>query len=197
MRIPFAEPTAPRYIYVDPETNQVHLLVPIVGGQDISTDNTCKSTVAMDAFFQEDGALRELNAYKDNPTHEQKEPLFKRFEEVLTTKVTFEPLRKVLAAIHKKKSKLLKLLDRPFIPLHNNASEQSLRDLVIKRKISGGSKSDWGKKARDIANTLIQTCYKQGIAFWDFILDRISFQNKIAQLSDLIRAKAKTAAAGP
>ena len=64
MRIPFAEPTAPRYIYVDPEANQVHLLVPIVGGQDISTDNTCKSTVAMDAFFQEDGALRELNAYK-------------------------------------------------------------------------------------------------------------------------------------
>jgi len=64
MRIPFTEPTAPRYIYVDPETNQVHLLVPIVGGQDISTDNTCKSTVAVDAFFQEDGALRELNAYK-------------------------------------------------------------------------------------------------------------------------------------
>ena len=64
MLMPFAEPTAPRYIYINPETNQVHLLVPVVGGQEISTDNTCKSTVAMDEFFLQGAALRELNAYK-------------------------------------------------------------------------------------------------------------------------------------
>lgn len=38
-------------------------MVPIVGGQEISTDNTCKSTEASDEFFNGD-ALRELNAYK-------------------------------------------------------------------------------------------------------------------------------------
>lgn len=65
MIIPFTEPTAPRYIYINPETNRVHLLVPVVGGQEISTDNTCKSTVAMDEFFQGDAALRELNTYKE------------------------------------------------------------------------------------------------------------------------------------
>jgi hypothetical protein len=64
MRIPLNEPTAPRYITINQSTNQVHLMVPVVGGQEISTDNTCKATVALREFF-EGGALRELNAYKD------------------------------------------------------------------------------------------------------------------------------------
>ncbi len=64
MRIPSTEPVSPRYIHINPATNRVHLMVPVVGGQDISTDNTCKSTVALRDFF-DGGALRELNAYKD------------------------------------------------------------------------------------------------------------------------------------
>lgn len=66
MRILFSEPTAPRYIHINPESNYIHLMVPIVSGQEIGTDNTCKSTVALDNFFKKDGgALDELNAYKD------------------------------------------------------------------------------------------------------------------------------------
>ncbi len=61
--IPFTEPVSPRYIHINPETNRVHLLVPVVGGQDISTDNTCKATVALREFFDGE-ALRELTAYK-------------------------------------------------------------------------------------------------------------------------------------
>ena len=64
MRIPLAEPTAPRYITINQATNQVHLMVPVVGGQEISTDNTCKATVALRDFFN-GSALRELTAYKD------------------------------------------------------------------------------------------------------------------------------------
>ena len=64
MRIPLTEPTAPRYITINHETNQVHLMVPVVGGQEISTDNTCMATVALREFF-DGGALRELNAYKE------------------------------------------------------------------------------------------------------------------------------------
>lgn len=39
-------------------------MVPIVGGQEISTDNTCKGTVALREFF-DGGALRALNAYRE------------------------------------------------------------------------------------------------------------------------------------
>ncbi|MGX6643226.1 hypothetical protein [Legionella pneumophila] len=64
MYIPFIEPVSPRYIHINPKSNKVHLLVPVVGGQEISTDNTCKATVALRDFF-DGGALRELTAYKD------------------------------------------------------------------------------------------------------------------------------------
>lgn len=64
MLIPLTEPTAPRYIYINPANNQVHLLVPMVGGQEISTDNTCKSTASLDEFFKQGAALRELSAYQ-------------------------------------------------------------------------------------------------------------------------------------
>lgn len=64
MRIPFTEPTSSRYIFINPDTNKVHLLVPVVSGQEISTDNTCKSTAALREFF-DGGAERALNAHKN------------------------------------------------------------------------------------------------------------------------------------
>ena len=63
MIISFTEPVLAPYIYIHPSTNKVHLLVPVVGGQEISTDNTCKANVAPKRFF-EGGALSELNTYK-------------------------------------------------------------------------------------------------------------------------------------
>ncbi len=64
MILPFAEPTAPRYIYINPANNLVHLLVPVVGGQEISTDNTCKSTKMLEEFLHKGAAMRELLEYK-------------------------------------------------------------------------------------------------------------------------------------
>jgi len=63
MQISLIEPTSTRYIHVNPRTNGVHLLVPFVGGQDISTDNTCRSTTELNAFFG-GGGVSELGAYK-------------------------------------------------------------------------------------------------------------------------------------
>ncbi|MDF1683603.1 MAG: hypothetical protein P1U36_03000 [Legionellaceae bacterium] len=63
MIIPLIEPTSMRYIHINPVTNRVHLLVPFVGGQDISTDNTCRSTTELNAFFG-GGGVRELELYK-------------------------------------------------------------------------------------------------------------------------------------
>lgn len=63
MQIPLIEPTSTRYIHVNPVTNRVHLLVPFVGGEAISTDNTCKSDVEVRAFF-EGGAVNELEGYQ-------------------------------------------------------------------------------------------------------------------------------------
>ncbi|MDF1758242.1 MAG: hypothetical protein P1U74_08100 [Legionellaceae bacterium] len=73
MAIDMHEPITARYIYVNPETNIVHLLLPIVGGVDISTDNTCKSALSLKTFFgkyasaskNKDSALNTLIRYKE------------------------------------------------------------------------------------------------------------------------------------
>jgi len=63
MQIPLIEPSSFRYIRINPATNRVHLFVPFIVGQDISTDNTCKSALELNAFF-EGGAVSELESYK-------------------------------------------------------------------------------------------------------------------------------------
>lgn len=63
MLIPLNEPSNFRYIYINPATNRVHLLVPFIAGLDVSTDNTCKSDLELKAFF-EGGAFKELESYK-------------------------------------------------------------------------------------------------------------------------------------
>ena len=63
MHVPLIEPAPTRYIRLNPTTNEVHLYLPIVGGQDVSTDNTCKAQAELKTFF--DGAAQtELAAYK-------------------------------------------------------------------------------------------------------------------------------------
>lgn len=139
----------------------------------------------------------ELKSYRANPTPNQKEFLSQKFEEIFTTKVTCGSLQKVLNSIYKNKKELLVVLDKPFTPLHNNTSEQNIRDLVIKRKVSGGSQSNDGCNARDIANSLLQTCYKLNISFWKFLMDRISMKSQIPYLPEVIRKRANQPIASP
>ncbi|NDH08129.1 MAG: hypothetical protein EBY16_00635 [Gammaproteobacteria bacterium] len=65
MHIQLNERKAPRYISINKVTNKVHLLVPVVGGQDISTDNTCQSMSELNKFFLDKHALRELEDYQN------------------------------------------------------------------------------------------------------------------------------------
>ena len=64
MLFPLNEPKSMRYIDVDIETNLVHLRVPFVGGQEISTDNTCQSKTELNVFFRMGDGVRELESYK-------------------------------------------------------------------------------------------------------------------------------------
>lgn len=71
MKIPFTEPTAPRYIYLNPETNMLHVLLPVVSGSQIGLDNTCKSVYGLQEFFgksrdvRQRAVLDELKAYEN------------------------------------------------------------------------------------------------------------------------------------
>ena len=70
MLFPLTEPTAPRYIYINPSTNRVHLMLPVVSGTGIGLDNTCKAVSSSQEFFGKSSdpkqitALNELIRYK-------------------------------------------------------------------------------------------------------------------------------------
>lgn len=129
----------------------------------------------------------DLKRYKQSPSEKKKKKLEARFDTIFTTKTCFETLNKTLKLLHNNKTELLLVLDRPDIPLHNNESECDIREYVKRRKISGSTRSDLGRCCRDTFTSLKKTCRKHGISFWDYLYDRLSGENEIPALYDLIR----------
>ena len=129
----------------------------------------------------------DLKRYKIQPTADQKETLEACFDTIFTQKTRYELLNQALKRIHKNKSELLLVLDRPEIPLHTNGSEGDIRDYVKKKKVSGGTRSDTGRRCRDTFASLKKTCRKQGVSFWHYLLDRLTGAGDILPLPELVR----------
>ena len=134
----------------------------------------------------------QLKAYKLNPTAKAKCDINQRFDTLCQTKTDFQTLNQALKRLYKNKAELLLVLERPDIPLHNNLSENDIREYVIKRKISGSTRSEDGRRARDTFASLKKTCQKLGIGFWDFLLDRITLSNNIPPLPQLVAEAASS-----
>jgi hypothetical protein len=80
---------------------------------------------------------------------QRKAELEAEFDRIFTGKTGFVTLDRLLARLHANKAELLKVLERPEIPLHTNGSENDIRCHVTRRKVSGGTRSDLGRDARD------------------------------------------------
>lgn len=79
------------------------------------------------------------------------------------TSTGWPELNEALEKIHGKKSELLPVLDHPEIPLHNNLSENGIRQYVKKRKISAGTRREADRRCRDTFLSLKTTCRKLGL----------------------------------
>ena len=132
---------------------------------------------------------RDLKAYRLDPSTRRKAALMARFDRIFTRQTGFVTLDRLLKRLHANKAELLKVLEHPEIPLHTNGSENDIRCVVTKRKVSGGTRSDLGRDCRDGFLGLVKTCQKLGIAFWDYLGARlgISGQPSIPSLADLVR----------
>ena len=132
---------------------------------------------------------RALKDYKLAPSAEQAELLRAQFDRIFKRASTgFATLDRLLRRLHRNKEGLLRVLERPEIPLNTNASENDIRAFVTKRKISGGTVSDKGRDARDIMLGLAKTCVKLKLSFYDFLGDRLGVPGpKIPPLANLIR----------
>jgi hypothetical protein len=131
----------------------------------------------------------DLKEYKLHPTIKRKRELARRFDAVFIQKTRYATLDRLLRRIHLNKPELLLVLERPDVPLHTNGSECDIRDHVKKQKISGGTRSELGRRCRDTFSSLKKTCRKLGVSYWDYLTDRISCSDRIPLLPHLVEQR--------
>jgi hypothetical protein len=136
-----------------------------------------------------------LKTYKVNPDPTQKPILEARFDTLVGQRTGYPNVNQVLNSMREMKADLLRVLEHPEIPLHNNAEESDIREFVKRRKISGGTRSAAGRRCRDTFASLKKTCRKLGICFWDYLKDRVAGLGRLPRLADVIRQKIQEAAA--
>src|SRR3954462_1377808 len=134
---------------------------------------------------------RDLKAYRREPTPRRRSELRARFDRIFQRRTGFVVLDRLLARLHAHKPELLRVLNRPEIPLHTNGSENDLRAQVTRRKVSGGTRSDTGRDCRDAFLGLAKTCSKLGLSFWGYLGARLDVpdQPAIPYLPDLVRSR--------
>jgi hypothetical protein len=137
---------------------------------------------------------QDLKAYREKPDETQRPRLEARFDAFVEQRTGYPNINAVLKDMRDHQADLLRVLERPEIPLHNNAMESDIREYVKRRKISGGTRSAAGRRCRDTFASLKKTCRKLGIRFWDYLQDRVRGLGHIPRLADLIRQQAPEAA---
>jgi hypothetical protein len=134
----------------------------------------------------------DLKGFKLNPDPKRARMLRARFDRIFLKKTGYVLLDRLLRRLHRRRAELLRVLDRPEIPLHTKGSENDIRAIVTKRKISGGTISEAGKLARDTMLGLMKTCAKLKVSYYQFLGDRFGVQGAemVPPLPDLVRLAA-------
>ena len=145
----------------------------------------------LDAFLTRFwGYYRELLAYRAQPTPAERERLAATFDEVFTPTTDYYSLDERIAKTRAKKVELLKVLEHPEIPLHNNPAELGARGRVRKRDVSFGPRTAAGAHAWDTFGSLAATARKLGVSFFAYIHDRLAQTNQMPGLDQMIQARA-------
>lgn len=129
-----------------------------------------------------------LKEYTQNPSEEFKIRLEHKFDKIFTPNTSYFDLNKEIQRTLSNKKHLLTVLDFPFIPLHNNASELAARRQVRKRDICLHTMTEIGTKLQDAFMSIIQTSFQLGIDAYQYILNRINNCSEF-YLPDLVIAK--------
>jgi hypothetical protein len=131
-----------------------------------------------------------LEAYAAAPTKELKQELSADFDELFSRTTGYDELDRRIALTHLKKRELLLVLDFPEVPLDNNEAERTLREYIIKRKISNGTRTEDGTRAWEVFLSLLDTCRKNNVSFYDYLCDRIPKSYEMPSLASIVSARA-------
>src|SRR5262249_8750411 len=138
---------------------------------------------------------QDLKAYRPHPEPSRREDLESRFDALCGQRTGFPSIDGVLEGMRAHRAALLRVPERPEVPLPTALSERHLRDDVAKRKIGGGTRMASERRTRDTFASLKKTCRELGVNFWADLQDRVRGVGQIPRLADLIGRKAQETAA--
>jgi hypothetical protein len=118
-----------------------------------------------------------------------KKEIITRFDQLFSTSTRYGALDKCLERTRANKEKLLRVLDFPDLPLHNNAAELAARRVVRKRDVSLHTMTKWGTELRDAFLSIIETAQKLGISAYQYIHDRVTLEYNMTSLAESITSK--------
>jgi hypothetical protein len=127
-----------------------------------------------------------LKKYKNEPSIKLAKKLKLEFDTIFTPNKSYKALNSKIKLTLKKKESLLTVLIQPELPIHNNSCELDVREKVVQRKIRNCHRSMKGVKASDLYLSIMATCRKNKITFYEFLKDRYHKQNNILPLSQII-----------
>jgi hypothetical protein len=185
LEIPFVTDGAKQYLEVSKhhakcwihEIRHYKKLVPFLDHHRSLLDNV------MDQLW---GLFDLLNRYKNHPDKSLRVVIEWKFNWLFSRRTGYTDLDERLASTDANRDELLKVLDYPFIPIHNNAAEIAIREGVIKRKISYGTRSELGKRAWENMFSIMDTCRKQDVNFFHYLNGIFSSRDNFPRLADLI-----------
>ena len=151
--------------------------------------NRRQTDALMDEYWK---FYRSLLAYKTlEPIAQNRQKLLleAEFERIFTQKTGYEALDKLIARTYAKKTALLPVLDRPNLPLHNNAAELAARRKVRKRDVCFHTMSAEGTRVQDAYLSIIETAKKLGVSAFEYLTDFVAGTREMMPLPKLIALK--------
>lgn len=136
------------------------------------------------------GYYRDLAAYREHASASEAARLSLAFDALFRRVTGYAALDERIAKTRTKKVALLRALDHPELPLHNNPAELGARRRVRKRDASFGARSPTGIRAWDCCQTITATAQKLGVNVLHYLQDRLSGAHQLTTLADLIAQRA-------
>jgi hypothetical protein len=136
---------------------------------------------------------RQLRAYQTAPTPEEAARLATEFAILFARQTGYDALDERIAKTRAKGPTLLRVLDKPYLPLTNNPAELAARRRVRKRDVSFGARTPAGIRAWDVFHTLVGTAHLLGVNILHYFQDRLAAAGQLPPLADLIRQRAAPA----
>ena len=141
----------------------------------------------LDSFMEEmKDFYKGLKEYKTNSTEEEKKKLKDWFNKLFGEETSYYALNRIQEKTFQRRDFLLVVLEHPWIPLHNNDTEQSIRKKVIQKNIQHKHDTWAGARVNDLYLSLMETCRKLDISFGEYLKDRFQHRNEIPPLAEVI-----------